>query len=88
VIPIPRENGQPQYRAYVMEGGQAKQRNGLVIDLSFMEGKNVRLVSGLKAGDKLIVKGHRLAGPGREVKLKEPKRKPESQSATQPEKGI
>ncbi|MDP6545858.1 MAG: efflux RND transporter periplasmic adaptor subunit [Phycisphaerae bacterium] len=88
VIPVPVEDGPSQYRAYVMEDGRAKQCNDLVIDLSFMEGKNVRLVSGLKAGDKLIVEGHRLAGPGREVKLKKPKREAESQSATRPEKGI
>ncbi|MDP6637464.1 MAG: efflux RND transporter periplasmic adaptor subunit [Phycisphaerae bacterium] len=88
VIPIPREDGRSQYRAYVMEDGKAKQRNGLVIDLSFIEGKNVRVVSGLKADDKLIIEGHRLAGPEREVKPKEPKDKAESQSTTQPEKGI
>ena len=85
VIPLPQDNGQSKYAAYVAEGGNARRRTGIEIDLAFIEGKNVRLVSGLKAGDKLIVAGHRYVGPGQPIRIVDPATRP---AATQAEKGI
>ena len=84
VIPLPQASGQSKYAAYVAEGGKARRRTGLVIDLAFIEGKNVRLVSGLKAGEKLIVAGHRYVGPDQPIRIVAPATRP----ATQAEKGI
>ena len=70
VIPLPQDNGQSKYAAYVAEGDLAARRTGLVIDLTFIEGKNVRLVSGLKAGEKLIVAGHRELADGESVRVR------------------
>ena len=84
VIPLPQGNGQSKYAAYVAEGDLARRRTGLVIDLAFIEGKNVRLVSGLKAGEKLIVAGHRYVGPGQTIRVVAPTTRP----TTQTEKGI
>jgi len=72
VIPLPREDGQSRYAAYVAEGDKAARRTGLEIDLSFIEGKNVRLTSGLKAGERLIVAGHRYVGPGQKIRIIDP----------------
>ena len=88
VIPLPQPDGQSKYAAYVVQGDQAARRTGLIIDLSFIEGKNVRLVSGLKAGEKLIVAGHRYVGPGQKVQVIDPTTRPATQPTTQTEKGI
>jgi len=72
VIPLPQEDGGSKYAAYVVEGDKAQRRTGLVIDLAFIEGKNVRLISGLKAGERLIVAGHRYVGPGQKIRVIEP----------------
>jgi membrane fusion protein (multidrug efflux system) len=84
VIPLPQGDGQSRYAAYVVEGDLAKRRTGIVIDLSFIEGKNVRLISGLKAGEKLIIAGHRYVGPDQAVRVIGPTTRP----TTQTEKGI
>jgi len=84
VIPIPQASGQSKYAAYVVEGGEARRRTGIQIDLAFIEGKNVRLVSGLKTGEKLIVAGHRYVGPGQAVRIIDPTTRPTTHS----EKGI
>jgi len=84
VIPLPQASGQSKYAAYVVEGGKARRRTDLVIDLAFIEGKNVRLVSGLKAGEKLIVAGHRYVGPDQPVAVVAPATRP----AAKAEKGI
>ncbi|MBT3200860.1 MAG: efflux RND transporter periplasmic adaptor subunit [Phycisphaerales bacterium] len=86
VIPLPQSSGQSKYAAYVVEDKKAVRRTGLVIDLSFIEGKNVRLVSGLKAGDKLVVIGLRQLdasasypdiGPGQDVNVIVPEKQTE-----------
>ena len=103
VIPVPQEDGPSKYIAYIMVGdefsGVTEKREGLKIDLSVMEGKNVRVIEGLKAGDRLIIEGHRIAGDKREVTLKKPDSdatskpasnpasEPKTPSATQPKKG-
>ena len=84
VIPLPQASGQSKYAAYVAEDGKAQRRTDLVIDLAFIEGKNVRLVSGLKGGEKLIVAGHRYVGPDQPVRIVDPATRP----TTQAEKGI
>jgi len=84
VIPLPQASGQSKYAAYVVEDGKAQRRTDLVIDLAFIEGKNVRLDSGLKAGEKLIVAGHRYVGPNQPVRIVDPTTRP----TTQAEKGI
>ena len=84
VIPLPQASGQSKYAAYVVEGGKARRRTDLAIDLAFIEGKNVRLVSGLKAGEKLIVAGHRYVGPDQPVTVVAPATRP----AAPAEKGI
>ncbi|MDP7287987.1 MAG: efflux RND transporter periplasmic adaptor subunit [Phycisphaerae bacterium] len=90
VIPLPQENGRSKYAAYVAEGDEARRRTGIVIDLAFIEGKNVRLVSGLKAGEKLIVPGNRYVdaehksidvGPGQKINIVDPDSRATSQSA-------
>jgi membrane fusion protein, multidrug efflux system len=88
VIPMPQGDGQSRYAAYVVEGDLAKRRIGIVIDLSFIEGKNVRLVSGLKAGEKLIIAGHRYVGPDQAIRVIDPTTLPTTRPTTQTEKGI
>ena len=74
---IPRETDHPdadtgaapegKYTVYVVENGQAVPRE-VEIDLRFVRGRRIRVESGLHDGDRLIVKGHRLCGPGQKVK--------------------
>ena len=58
---IPLEEG---YAAYVVEDGLAQQRE---VTLGLIRGKRIQVVSGLGAGDLLIVLGHRFVGPGQPV---------------------
>ncbi|MCP4375654.1 MAG: efflux RND transporter periplasmic adaptor subunit, partial [bacterium] len=88
VIPVPQDNGQSKYAAYVVDkNNKASRRAGIEIDLAFIEGKNVRLISGLIAGDKLIVEGHRYVGPGQPVKVINRSDKATTKPASQPKEG-
>ncbi|MGB2820289.1 MAG: efflux RND transporter periplasmic adaptor subunit [Phycisphaerae bacterium] len=61
VIPLEKE-----YRAYVVEDGKAQPRT---VKLGFLKGRSVSVLSGLDAGDRLIVKGLQYVGPGQPVAL-------------------
>ena len=75
-VVIPREKRGPagetttdnEYTVYVVEGDLAQPR-AVRIDIGFIRGARIRVLNGLKAGDRLIVKGHRLCGPGQRVKV-------------------
>jgi len=54
------------YRVYVVVNGVAKDRD---VKLGMFKGRNVRVLSGLAAGDKLIVSGHYYVGPDQPVKV-------------------
>jgi len=58
---IPTEEG---YLTYVVNSGQAKQRK---VELGLIQGHRVQVLSGLEAGEKLIVQGHQYVGPGQKV---------------------
>ncbi|MCJ7544793.1 MAG: efflux RND transporter periplasmic adaptor subunit [Phycisphaerae bacterium] len=63
---IPLENG---YEVYVVEEGKAQPR---IVTLGFYTGTSVRVTSGLKAGDRLIVGGgQRYVAPGQAVSIQE-----------------
>lgn len=62
---IPLENG---HVAYVYEDGKAKRRK-VVLDYEILQGQNIRISSGLKAGDLVIIGGNRLVGPDQDVRL-------------------
>ncbi len=62
---IPTEAG---YQVYVTEAGKAVQR---AVKIGLIVGDRVQAVSGLKAGDKLIIDGHRLVGDGSPVRVVE-----------------
>jgi len=72
VIPQ-EENGQPSYAVYVVEDGKAVRKN---VRLGVLKGgqngggvkdTQVQIVSGLAAGDRLIVANQRYVGPGQPV---------------------
>ncbi len=54
------------YRVFVVENGLAQPRN---VKLGVLKGRDVQIVSGLSAGDDLIVRGHYYVGPGQKVKV-------------------
>ncbi len=58
----------PAYTVYIERNGQAERRD-IEIDIRFVRGDQVRVLKGLEAGDRLIVSGHRLVGPGQVVKV-------------------
>ncbi len=60
---IPLEHGR---EVYVVENGQAQRR---LVELDFLKGREVRVLSGVQPGDLLIVAGHRLVGPGQPVHI-------------------
>jgi len=68
---IPLEEGKAVYvvedLAAAVEGanGVARRRE---VTLGFIRGREVQVLSGLAAGDRLIVKGHRYVGPGEPVR--------------------
>lgn len=62
---IPLEAGK---MVYVVENGQAARRD---VELGFIKGRDVRILSGLQADDQLIVAGHRYVGPGQRVTVVE-----------------
>jgi membrane fusion protein (multidrug efflux system) len=71
VIMIPLESVIPLEQGrvvYVANDGQAERRD---VVLGLIEGRSVRVLSGLQAGDRLIVAGHRYVGPGQPVNVVE-----------------
>lgn len=60
---IPMENGKA---VYVVEGDQAQRRD---VELGIIKGDRVQVTSGLKAGEQLIVAGHRFVSPGQKVQI-------------------
>jgi len=58
---IPLENGKA---VYVVEAGKAQRRD---VEIGLIRGRRVQILSGLQAGDRLILKGHRFVGPGQPV---------------------
>jgi len=76
VVPLARGDGGWKYAAYVVEGDTARRRDNIVLDMGFIEGKNVRVVSGLAADERLIVEGQRYVGPGQKVKVVAPATRP------------
>jgi len=60
---IPQENGRA---VYVVENGTAQRRD---VKLGMLQGKRVLVASGLKAGDRLIVAGHRFVAPDQPVRV-------------------
>lgn len=61
---IPMEEGKVVY--VVSEEGVAERRE---VELGVMKGTEVHIRSGLTSGDQLIVKGHRMVGPGQKVNI-------------------
>jgi len=62
---IPTENG---YQVYVEQDGKASRRD---VAIGLIVGDRVQAKTGLKAGDRLIVDGHRLVGDGAPVNVVE-----------------
>jgi membrane fusion protein (multidrug efflux system) len=60
---IPMEDG---YAAYVVESSKAQRRP---VELGIIKGDRVQILSGLQAGDQLIVAGHRFVAPGQDVQV-------------------
>jgi membrane fusion protein, multidrug efflux system len=60
---IPLEQGK---LVYVVKDGRAERRD---VELGFIRARDVQAVSGLQAGDVLIVEGHRYVGPGQAVRI-------------------
>jgi membrane fusion protein (multidrug efflux system) len=63
VIPL-----EESYAVYVAEGDKAQRRD---VKLGFLKGREVQVTDGLKPGDRLIVAGHRLVGPGQDIRIVE-----------------
>jgi membrane fusion protein (multidrug efflux system) len=61
---IPLENGKVVYLAD--SEGRAERRE---VELGFIKGRSVQILSGLAEGDRLIVAGHRFVGPGQPVSV-------------------
>jgi membrane fusion protein (multidrug efflux system) len=62
---IPLESGKA---VYVAVGDMAQQR---IVTLGFLRGREAQATSGIEAGDRLIVAGHRFVGPGQKIKVVE-----------------
>lgn len=62
---IPMENGKA---VYVVNSSQAKRSE---VKIGIIKGEQVRIISGLEPGDKLIVAGHRFVAPGQKVNIVE-----------------
>jgi membrane fusion protein (multidrug efflux system) len=60
---IPMEDGMA---VYVVSSSQAERRE---VQLGIIKGDRVQVLSGLKAGDRLIVAGHRFVAPGQKVNI-------------------
>lgn len=60
---IPLENGKV---VFIASDGVAERRD---VELGVMKGNKVHILSGLSKGDQLIIKGHRLVGPGQKITI-------------------
>lgn len=60
---IPLEQG---HEVYLVEGGVAARRP---VELGLIRGRDVQVLGGLRAGDVVIVDGHRFVGPGQAVRV-------------------
>ena len=60
---IPLEDGKV---VYLVEGDEARRRR-IELDMDFIKGTDIRVLSGLDGGEKLIVAGHRYVGDGQKV---------------------
>ena len=71
------------YRVYVVEDGLAQPRD---VKLGLLKGRDVQAVSGLSAGERLIVRGHYYVGPGQAVEVigQGDQIEPASRPSTQP----
>lgn len=58
---IPMESG---HAVYVVENGQAERRS---VTLGILQEETAQVLTGLQAGDRLIVAGHRFLAPGQKV---------------------
>jgi len=58
---IPLEDGKA---VYVVEGDVAQRRE---LELGFIKGRSVQVLSGLSGGERLIVSGHQFVAPGQQV---------------------
>jgi membrane fusion protein (multidrug efflux system) len=76
---IPLEQGRV---VYVANDGHAERRE---VELGLIEGRSVRVLRGLEAGDRLIVAGHRYVGPGQPVTVVEQEvtQRPDAEAAQQ-----
>ncbi len=63
---IPLEKG---HALYVVENGRAVRRD---VTLGLIKGDRIRVLSALRAGDRLIVSGHQYVGPGQKVNIRSP----------------
>ena len=54
------------YRVFVVENGLAQPRD---VKIGVLKGRDVQVLSGLSAGDDVIVRGHYYVGPGQKVKV-------------------
>jgi membrane fusion protein (multidrug efflux system) len=69
VILIPLEAAislERSYRVYVVEDGKAQPRD---VKIGLLKGRDVQVITGLSAGDELIVRGHYYVGPGQAVEV-------------------
>jgi membrane fusion protein (multidrug efflux system) len=69
VIMIPLESVIPLEQGrvvYVVNAGHAVRRD---VELGIIKGRSVQVLSGVQAGDQLIVAGHRYVGPGQPVAI-------------------
>jgi membrane fusion protein (multidrug efflux system) len=64
VIPLETEKA-----VYVVDDEDRAERR--TVELGFLKERSVRILSGLEAGDRLIVAGHRYVGPGQRVAIRE-----------------
>jgi hypothetical protein len=60
---IPLESG---HEVYIEQDSTAQPRS---VKLGLIQGLLVQVEEGLSAGDRLIVAGHRLVGPGQSIKV-------------------
>ena len=60
---IPLEDGKV---VYLVDADQARRRR-IELDMDFIKGTDIRVLSGLDGGEKLIVAGHRYVGDGQKV---------------------
>ncbi|MBL7133209.1 MAG: efflux RND transporter periplasmic adaptor subunit [Phycisphaerae bacterium] len=63
---IPLEKG---HAIYVVEDGRAVRRN---VTLGLIKADRIRVVNGLRTGDRLIISGHQYVGPGQKVDIRSP----------------